>query len=502
MKLSPLKVLLLLFCFCFQGAAGAGAASEWPLRLGMQTYSMRGMTLVEALEETSKLGIDYVQIYPGQQLGEGFGDRKVGHTMSAADRERLLQIAQSKGVRIGSYGVVTGSNAADWEAIFAFAKAMGMESVAVEPKQDAWAEAFATIMPLSQKYGIAFGLHNHITDVPPAQTLAELAKINPHLPLFPDTAHWVRSGYSAVEGLEAAQGRLAGVHMSDVDEQSPRAINTPFGEGIAYISGQLAELRRQKFGGVIFMEFGIGKINPELQKFILEEMSASKGYFDRAATASTAELVQGAVVPPGFVTIDKVTAIEPKSNAGQWPQPSALFDAKLAGAVQSTPGAWKWEKNVLSGKGELLSKDSYLNYTINLDFCAQKDGLGAIILNAPDGDLQKALKIVIRQGDHLDEKQLTGAIADCVPVSRPIQIEAGKWYRLMVIVDRGSVTAILDGETMAEMRIRDWKTVGKNPDGTDNPYPVAIKDLLKRGKVGLQDTNGSLLFRDVTVESL
>jgi len=38
--------------------------------------------------------------------------------------------------------------------------------------------------------------------------------------------------------------------------------------------------------------------------------------------------------------------------------------------------------------------------------------------------------------------------------------------------------------------LNDWKEVKKNPDGTPNKFPVALKDFARKGAIGFQGLHG------------
>lgn len=72
--------------------------------------------------------------------------------------------------------------------------------------------------------------------------------------------------------------------------------DVPWGTGVSNAAGQLAELRRQDFTGIVYLEY-------EARTPMIEaEIARCAEFFHRAAAASNADLVAGRVVPPGFTT--------------------------------------------------------------------------------------------------------------------------------------------------------------------------------------------------------
>ena len=92
----------------------------------MQSYTLHLFSVVESLDKTQSLGLHYIEIYPGQKMGEGFGNAVFGYDLTEEQQKKLKEIAKSKGIKIVSSGVWTPKRD-EWEKIFDFAKNMGME---------------------------------------------------------------------------------------------------------------------------------------------------------------------------------------------------------------------------------------------------------------------------------------------------------------------------------------------------------------------------------------
>ena len=282
-------------------------------RLGLQAWTFRSLTFTETLKTANRLGIHYLQAYPGQKLG-GDLPGSFNHTMDAATQAKVLALLKSEDVKLVSYGVVGARDAAEWRQIFVFAKSMGMDSIATEPKP----ETLAAIDPLSREFGIAISLHNHPTPSIYANLDTALAAIKPFGPnvgLCADTGHWVRSGCDAVETLRRAEGRIVAVHFKDLNEVNVKgAHDVPWGTGASNAAGQLAELRRQHFTGVVLVEYEYNTADLEKNVGLCVE------YFNRAMAASQADLLQGKVVPPGYTrTPEKLWADGRGKDSKRWP---------------------------------------------------------------------------------------------------------------------------------------------------------------------------------------
>ena len=50
--------------------------------LSMQSYTFHLFSVMESLDKTQNLGIRFIEIYPGQKLGNGFGDDVFGYQLN------------------------------------------------------------------------------------------------------------------------------------------------------------------------------------------------------------------------------------------------------------------------------------------------------------------------------------------------------------------------------------------------------------------------------------
>jgi hypothetical protein len=66
---------------------------------------------------------------------------------------------------------------------------------------------------------------------------------------------------------------------------------------------------------------------------------------------------------------------------------------------------------------------------------------------------------------------------------------AGEWNHAEITAIGPKVKFVLNEQTVVDLNLDDWKTAGKNPDGTENKYKLAMKDFPRVGRIGLQDHN-------------
>ena len=91
---------------------------------------------------------------------------------------------------------------------------------------------------------------------------------------MPDIGHWVRNGVNIQEALKKLEGKIWGLHFKDVKEfDNVKTEDTLFGKGVCDLPAVLKELKRQKFKGVISMEYEANEDNN------MEDMRKNKEFY-------------------------------------------------------------------------------------------------------------------------------------------------------------------------------------------------------------------------------
>ncbi|MBN2452061.1 MAG: DUF1080 domain-containing protein [Lentisphaeria bacterium] len=224
-----------------------------PWTLAVQAYSFRQFSLLDAAARMADLGVAAVEMYPGQTLG-GDLQGKVHHGMPADTREALLKALRQRGVLPVAYGVVNGSDEAEWTSIFEFAKAMGIGVVCCEPKR----EHLDIVAALCDRYEIRAAIHNHARPSAywdPRTVLEAVQNRTPRLGACPDNGHWARSGLDGIEGLRLLGTRVHDIHLKDVDSPTLMGECVPLGAGFCDVARIVGELLGQGYSGLVTLEY-------------------------------------------------------------------------------------------------------------------------------------------------------------------------------------------------------------------------------------------------------
>ncbi len=225
--------------------------------LSCQLYTFRDRSFYEAIETIAALGFESVEPAFFLPLAKDNKDVQVNEKLDAAARKELKKRLADAGLAMKNFYGDLGADTADSRKKFDFAKEMGVETFVAEPPP----EACEAIDRLCEEYKINLGIHNHPKSPEsrywqPENVLAAVGARSKRLGGCCDTGHWVRSGLDPVACLKKMEGRIVSMHLKDVQEWGkPEARDVPLGTGKANYAEVLKELRRQKFRGVLTIEY-------------------------------------------------------------------------------------------------------------------------------------------------------------------------------------------------------------------------------------------------------
>ncbi len=239
--------------------------------LGVQSYTFHRFTFQEAVDKAQELGLNYMEVYYGQPLGkdiEGTMDFK----MDKATQKEVLKYAKSKGVKIKGSGVVICKDEAEWEQLFQFADAMGIEIITCEPEY----KHLKFVDQLANKYKIDVAIHNHPKPSnywSPELFLKAVDGLSDRIGACADVGHWKRMGLDPVEGLKQYGSRLKSLHFKDIKEKvegEAEQHDVIWGTGILPLKDMLEVLKEEKFEGLFSIEYEYNWDNsvPDIKKNI------------------------------------------------------------------------------------------------------------------------------------------------------------------------------------------------------------------------------------------
>ena len=235
-------------------ALGTAVAADDPYRgfkMGIQSYTLRGFKVQEALEISKKLGLHYWEAYPEHI--------KVGAVPNyIAEQKALLAGAD---VKLVAFGVVPFSdNEAKAREYFDFAKAIGIESLSADPQKNE--ATFKLLDKLVEEYGDQY---RH----PQSRAQCQLRQDRRRREMDerPSSADRRLRRYGALSAqqrepgraLERLKERVFGVHLKDVKDAKVFKI---LGEGDLDVLGCLKVLQKIKYKYCLALEYEENAKNP------------------------------------------------------------------------------------------------------------------------------------------------------------------------------------------------------------------------------------------------
>lgn len=276
-KIELIAVCCLLFNVgCAQDSTKTKAEKQgW--HLSMQSYTFHLFTVMESLDKSKELGLRFIEIYPGQRLGEGFGDATFGYQMDSDQQKKLKEEAAARNIKIVSSGVWTAQRE-EWEQIFPFANNMGIEFISAEPAREDW----DIVEELAKKYHIKVAVHNHPSENSywsPEVLLGSIGERDALLGACVDVGHYSRMGLDPISSMQQLDDRIIALHFKDIapqgEEQSLEDVI--WGKGILNVKAMMEELKRQNFKGYFTIEYEADWENN------LPQIKQSIDYFNQVA---------------------------------------------------------------------------------------------------------------------------------------------------------------------------------------------------------------------------
>ncbi|MEA3210685.1 MAG: hypothetical protein QOE70_3742 [Chthoniobacter sp.] len=172
-------------------------------------------------------------------------------------------------------------------------------------------------------------------------------------------------------------------------------------------------------------------------------------------------------------------------------------------------GHWTMENGEMVAKDHesLWTKESYGNFILDLEFKVAKESNSGVFLRSSNmKNALSALEIQVHDSTDGTKYGMVGAIYDAKPPTKSMAKPVGEWNHFTITCRDSLVSVIFNGEEVIHADLNDWPEAGKNPDGTPNKFPVALKDFARQGPIGFQGLHGKaqapVWYRHVKIKSL
>ncbi|MEX0741669.1 MAG: DUF1080 domain-containing protein, partial [Phycisphaeraceae bacterium] len=186
-----------------------------------------------------------------------------------------------------------------------------------------------------------------------------------------------------------------------------------------------------------------------------------------------------------------------------------LFDGSELDRWTFREGGWEIDSEgnmaLVEDGGYIWTKVAYEDFILDVEFkVAEGTNSGIFFRTDPGNAVQGGFEVQVydtaanpNPGRH-DAGSLYDAAAPLSNAMKP----AGEWNRLVLICDGPRIHGILNGQVVLDLDIDTWDTANRNPDGSENKFDTALKDLPRTGHIGFQDHGDAVWYRNVRVKSL
>ncbi len=453
-------------------ADGAPSAEELGWRMSIQCWSFNHFTFFESVDKAQRMGVKYLEMFPGQTVAKELGDVKTDQNMSPEVQQAIQAKLAEAGIQIVNFGV-TGipGDEAGRRKLFGWAKSMGIETICCEPDP----KDLPGLDPFCQEYGINLALHNHPEPSRywnPQTVLDACQGLSPRIGACADTGHWMRSGVKPIEAIKLLKGRIITFHFKDLNKYGKDgAHDVPWGTGEGDIIEILRELKRQGVKAAFSSEYEYNWDNSET------EIAACVRNFEAMARQIILE------------------------EDGKW---QVLFNMRDLSAFMAASGdapsaGWRimGDSLAMTGKGgDIWTRERFGNFVLDLEFNTTGNSGLFFRTDNPRDPVQTGIEMQVERPGGPDRHSVS-AFYDLQAPSQNAAVNG--WNHVTLTAKDNLLTVVLNGTTVNQMDLDQWVTPGQNPDGSKNKFAKALKDFKREGHIGFQDHGNPVRYRYIRI---
>jgi sugar phosphate isomerase/epimerase len=208
------------------------------LKVGVASYSLRGMKTDACIAAIQRVAIQYVSIK----------DIHLPLKSTLEQRKAGIKKFKDAGITPLSCGNITMENdEANCRAAFEYARDIEVPVIVCNPHPD----SFPILDKLVKEFDIKLAIHNHGPEADrfksPFDALVKAEKFDPRIGLCIDVGHTARMNVDPAEAIRKCAPRLYDVHLKDIAELSTRNNGVEMGRGLLNIRAMLQALLDIKF---------------------------------------------------------------------------------------------------------------------------------------------------------------------------------------------------------------------------------------------------------------
>ena len=224
------------------------------VRLGVASYSLRKFSREKAIEMTKTLRTPWIN----------FKSVHLDYDAPDAEFETTKRELAESGLTMVGGGTITFDKDTDEgvQRYFEYAKRAGMPVMV--------ATGTPAVMPrverFAKQYDIQVAIHNHGPEdkhfPSPYDVLKLVKSMDRRMGLCMDIGHATRAGADIVQAAADAGPRLFDLHTKDLRDPKAKESQCIVGEGVLPIADLFRQLQKQRFPGVVNLEYEIDENDP------------------------------------------------------------------------------------------------------------------------------------------------------------------------------------------------------------------------------------------------
>jgi len=190
-----------------------------------------------------------------------------------------------------------------------------------------------------------------------------------------------------------------------------------------------------------------------------------------------------------------------------------LFDGKTLDHWKCTgpnDGHWVVQEGAILCAGKpgpyLYTGERFGDFELKIDFMVDKGANSGIFFrwDKLEDPVQTGIEVqILDTADaKVPSKYDSGAIYDCVAPSVNAMKPALQWNSVLLRCRRNIITVAMNGKRIIQMDLDKWTQPGRNPDGTNNKFATAYKDMPREGYIGLQNYGNKVWFKNAKIRTL
>jgi hypothetical protein len=173
------------------------------------------------------------------------------------------------------------------------------------------------------------------------------------------------------------------------------------------------------------------------------------------------------------------------------------------------PGSWTISDGIMKGNGKspgLWTKKEYENFELHFEVRVAPNANSGIFLRCPSVEELNQKRLNYRQTslelEIVEGNENAGTLLTVAKPAKPLKLEPGKWHTFDISAIGSTISVTVNGTKLYEFDLSKGTKPHFNPDGTRNILPIALKDLPKKGRIGIQDWLGPVEYRNFRIKEL